>query len=417
MIHWITNLFLMPVLRLFFRHLHYEGLENLPKDKPILLCANHPNSFLDGIVLSAFLKPETYVFVRGDVFKNKVANYYFRKLYLIPIFRSHDASARTALKMNNLTYDECFTLFQKGKRIMIFPESISRSEWKLRTLKKGAARIFLDMKERSEDLDLCIVPLGFNYSSFKGLRTDVVVHFEKPYFNADLNPQENTAKRITFITETLTHEISKSMILDHKDHPDLMRLGLDLVREEMKLSPWRIAYRGGKRFEDEKMVSEAFLSERKEVVQAAEAYQKELDKAKLTNSGFYSNTFGQWFWTVLASLPTFLIWLIWLPCIALGKFIADELVKQDHFYDSIRIGGIMAASLIWTVMIALVVGLTLGWVWAPLVFVLPFFITYHYSVREVLNRFVQRLKWQRALRNSSQLLETRTAFLQVLKGK
>ena len=36
---------------------------------PVLLVANHPNSFLDAIIIAAFFKQKVYSLARGDAFK------------------------------------------------------------------------------------------------------------------------------------------------------------------------------------------------------------------------------------------------------------------------------------------------------------------------------------------------------------
>ena len=53
-LYYFLKTILSIPFRVFARHVYLDGLENIPKDKPILLSSNHPNSFLDGIVYEVF---------------------------------------------------------------------------------------------------------------------------------------------------------------------------------------------------------------------------------------------------------------------------------------------------------------------------------------------------------------------------
>ena len=162
--HFCRNSLRLP-LGGFVRKVHFDGLENFPKDKPVLLAGNHPNSFLDGVVYQHMSGRKIYTLTRGDVFLKPIANYFLRSMCLRPIFRARDANSEVARKGNSQTMDELYDLFTKNKTILIFSEGSSYPEKAVRRLRKGTGHIAIDMVKRSGyNLDLHVVPTALNYS-------------------------------------------------------------------------------------------------------------------------------------------------------------------------------------------------------------------------------------------------------------
>jgi 1-acyl-sn-glycerol-3-phosphate acyltransferase len=87
MIYWFFGLILRLTTRLFFRHIHVSNIKSVPYDKPVILAANHPGAFLDPVLLSSIFRKPVYFLVRGDVFKNPMARWFFTRINMIPIYR------------------------------------------------------------------------------------------------------------------------------------------------------------------------------------------------------------------------------------------------------------------------------------------------------------------------------------------
>ncbi len=58
------------MLRLFFRRIEVEGLENVPAAGPILLVPNHTNALVDPLLLVTTLKRRVTVTVKNVLGKN-----------------------------------------------------------------------------------------------------------------------------------------------------------------------------------------------------------------------------------------------------------------------------------------------------------------------------------------------------------
>jgi 1-acyl-sn-glycerol-3-phosphate acyltransferase len=140
---------------------------------PLLLAVNHPNSYLDAIILDSLFKQPVYSLARGDVFKNKNIARILRALKILPVYREREGTEH--LHKNYHTFDACLDIFKKNGTVLIFTEALSENEWHLRPLKKGTARLAAAAWE--EGIPLKILPVGVNYSSFRLFGKNVHINF------------------------------------------------------------------------------------------------------------------------------------------------------------------------------------------------------------------------------------------------
>ena len=106
--------------KVFFRHIHIQGLENIPREGPLLLAANHPTAFIEPCVAACFQHRTLHFIVRGDIFKNPFYIKILKALHLIPIFRFKDGY--TNLKQNQETFRYVNQVLQNRKTIFILAE-------------------------------------------------------------------------------------------------------------------------------------------------------------------------------------------------------------------------------------------------------------------------------------------------------
>jgi 1-acyl-sn-glycerol-3-phosphate acyltransferase len=169
---------------------------------PVLFAANHPNSFLDGVILSTLLKQNLYSLTRGDVFKNKIVGKILLWLKLLPVYRTSEGAHNLA--HNYTTFDACHEIFKKKQTVLIFSEAGSVNEWHLRPLRKGTARLAFNSWQQG--IDVKIIPLAFNYSSFKKFGKVVHLNFgeviKKDFFNADTD-----GKQLNDFTQQLQQQL------------------------------------------------------------------------------------------------------------------------------------------------------------------------------------------------------------------
>jgi 1-acyl-sn-glycerol-3-phosphate acyltransferase len=185
---------------------------------PVLFAANHPNSFLDGVILSTLLDENLYSLTRGDVFKNKTAGKILSWLKLLPVYRTSEGTQN--LVSNYTTFSACHNIFEKKKNVLIFSEACCINEWHLRPLRKGTAR--LAFSSWHQGIDLKVIPLAFNYSSFKKFGKEVHLSFgeeiNRENFNADTD-----GKLLTDFTQQLYRQL-QPLVYEAKDENEAQKL-------------------------------------------------------------------------------------------------------------------------------------------------------------------------------------------------
>ncbi|MDB5253217.1 MAG: 1-acyl-sn-glycerol-3-phosphate acyltransferase [Flaviaesturariibacter sp.] len=163
-------------LRIYCRRVIVNQPDLLKRTGPVLYAANHPNSFLDGIILTTLLDAPLYSLARGDVFRNPRARRWLHRLRLLPVYRPSEGPEN--LVHNYSTFEACKEVFADGKQVIIFSEGRCINEWHLRPLRKGTARLAIGTWEKG--IDLTVVPLGFNYNAFRNFGKNVFLNFGPP---------------------------------------------------------------------------------------------------------------------------------------------------------------------------------------------------------------------------------------------
>jgi 1-acyl-sn-glycerol-3-phosphate acyltransferase len=150
-------------LRIHFRRIFLSNVSVIPAKGPAILACNHPNSFLDAIVVALLIKRPIHFLARSDVFRKPVARWILSQLHLIPIYRLQEGSEN--LEKNKDTFKRCSEILAKGGVILIFSEGNCILEKRLRPLKKGTARIAFTAEALSNwNLNIRIIPVGINYT-------------------------------------------------------------------------------------------------------------------------------------------------------------------------------------------------------------------------------------------------------------
>ena len=173
MLYAILKVIVRLAAKIFCRKIIIHNRKLLKEKGPMILACNHPNSFLDAVIIDILFEQPVWSLTRGDAFLNKPVNDILFKLKMLPVYRLREGVEN--LSGNYKTFDTCIELFRKGEIILIFSEGLCVNEWHLRPLKKGTAR--LAYKCLQDDIPLKILPVGINYSSYKRFGKNLFVNF------------------------------------------------------------------------------------------------------------------------------------------------------------------------------------------------------------------------------------------------
>ena len=204
MVYALLKIYARMALRIYCRHIRINAPEHLKRNGPLLLAANHPNSFLDGIILTTLFDNDIYSLARGDAFKHKKVNRFLRWLRLLPVYRTSEGVAN--LEHNYTTFAACQKTFEKGGIVLIFSEGRCENEWHFRPLKKGTARLAITAWKKG--IPLQVVPVAFNYSSFKKFGKTVHIDFGETITAESIDRTAITSKQLLQFNEQLQQQLA-----------------------------------------------------------------------------------------------------------------------------------------------------------------------------------------------------------------
>jgi hypothetical protein len=191
---------------------------------PLLLAFNHPNSFLDAIVLDIYFDKPIWSLARGDAFKGKVINWILNAVRIMPVYRSSEGVEN--LSENYKTFDACINIFKKNGLVQIFSEGKCVNEWHLRPLKKGTAR--LAAKAWEENIPLRVLPLGINYSSFERIGKNVIINFGEYIDVKDIDLSASDGARNQEFNNKLQAQLQQLVYEIKKDDKEKKRQLLEI---------------------------------------------------------------------------------------------------------------------------------------------------------------------------------------------
>ena len=190
-------------MRIFCRKIIINKPELLKEKGPLLLACNHPNSFLDAVLLDVLFQQPIWSLTRGDAFISKFVGKILFTLRMLPVYRPSEGVEN--LSENYKTFDACIAIFKKKGVVQIFSEGLCENEWHLRSLKKGTAR--LAIKCQDENIPLKILPVGINYSSFSRFGKNIFINFGNMFTMESLNANAAEGTRNLAFNDRLQKEL------------------------------------------------------------------------------------------------------------------------------------------------------------------------------------------------------------------
>jgi 1-acyl-sn-glycerol-3-phosphate acyltransferase len=229
---------LYPCLKIYVRLLRpvfcriiiIDKPELLKQKGPLLLAANHPNSFLDAVILDSLFEQSIWSLARGDVFKNKIIGRILKAIKILPVYRVSEGVEN--LSSNYETFDACKKIFRDNGVVLIFSEGICVNEWHLRPLKKGTARLVISSWE--EDIPVKVLPVCINYSSFRSFGKNLFISFGDSIAEKDLPATISEGARIQAFNNELRQQLEKGVYEIPKDDLALQKKLLERKPSRLK---------------------------------------------------------------------------------------------------------------------------------------------------------------------------------------
>jgi 1-acyl-sn-glycerol-3-phosphate acyltransferase len=165
---WLLPLF--PVLARAASHVYYRltvAGGSPPKDGPLLIAANHPNSLFDPVLVQAVAGRPVRFLAKAPLFSDAKVGWLVRGAGAIPVYRASDDP--TQMDRNEDMFRAVRAALAGGDAVGIFPEGLSHSEPALAPLRTGAARIALGVGPTFP-----IVPVGLVLREKSAFRSEAL---------------------------------------------------------------------------------------------------------------------------------------------------------------------------------------------------------------------------------------------------
>lgn len=164
----------------FHRSVDVEWRERLPRDRAVLIVANHSNGFVDPVVVAGVLGRLPRFLAKHALWKVVAARPFLALAGVLPVYRTADGDRAID---NESVFAACHRELARGAVVAIFPEGTTGDRAGLDRVKSGAARIALGALATAPDL--VIAPIGMAFESRVETRSRTVVMFGEPIVVAD----------------------------------------------------------------------------------------------------------------------------------------------------------------------------------------------------------------------------------------
>lgn len=231
-------------------NLFYRSIKSINRPKKrfggTIYISNHPNSFMDPLVIGEGNHAIVYFMTRSDVFKWWLQPILWAS-HMLPIFRQHDGEdTKTA---NSDTFRQVNESLAKGRNILIFGEGFTddvpiRS---LKPVKKGGVRMgFHALEATGWKKTISIAAVGVNYTDRNTIGSDYLIANSDPiclndYKEAYLQHPSKVINELTKMIEqrmqeTITYVKDKSWAPFHENIMIITRKGMNHPNFEKHLS-------------------------------------------------------------------------------------------------------------------------------------------------------------------------------------
>lgn len=204
MLYPLVKIAVRLALKIFCRSINIGNPENADTPGPLLVVANHPNSFLDAIIIGSVFSRPVHFLARGDAFKKPLHNRILRMLNMIPVYRLSEG--RENLFLNEAAFERSKEILSQNGIVLIFIEGICVHKHEMQPFKKGAARIVIDNRLRK---GFRVMPVVIAYDSFERFGKKININLGNAMPVTSLFPPDEGNLRTRYFNSVMYNEIAE----------------------------------------------------------------------------------------------------------------------------------------------------------------------------------------------------------------
>ena len=223
----IHNISLLAI-KLFFNQITLQNKEMVPANGPVIFVANHPNFFMDPLIVGSLSPRKLHFFAKSTLFNTPIKNWILSRLPLVPVYRKLDDEKN--MNKNQDSFNKGYEILENNGAFLIFPEGVSMGKRILEKIKTGAARIGLEAESKNDfDLNISIIPIGLSYSDMVRFRSNIMIRYGRPIklkeFEEDYkNNSKETVKKVTGIIESSLNSLTNYIETDEIEDLSLIHI-------------------------------------------------------------------------------------------------------------------------------------------------------------------------------------------------
>src|ERR1044071_8308137 len=131
--------FVRALVKLYYPRIEVTGGALIPREGPVLLVANHPNSLIDPVLLGIAAQRPVKLMAKAPLFDVPVFGGALRALGMVPAYRGSDDARQVAKNLESIAV--AARQLANGTVMGIFPEGKSHDATQLALVRSGAARL------------------------------------------------------------------------------------------------------------------------------------------------------------------------------------------------------------------------------------------------------------------------------------
>ncbi len=201
----LLKLFIQAGLWLFCQKIYLKNKQLFSTKGSLLIIANHPNSFLDALVIGSFYKRRVYFLARGDAFKKPIHRFLLESLNMIPVYRLREG--KEFLHLNDYAFTKSIQLLSQGEAVLIFIEGICLNTNELQPFKKGTARIIEGIQKQHIHPIIHIAGISFNQFRGIGKKINLIITEYRNY------PTIQNGKDRVLFNQSIFEKLNKNIIV------------------------------------------------------------------------------------------------------------------------------------------------------------------------------------------------------------